>query len=174
MVRAITMIFVIIINFILQSTLFQYIAIAGIKPNTAILIIVSYAILRGDIEATLAGFFAGLLQDIFFGYYLGLFALLGALIGFVCGKPFKNFFPENYLLPVILTAISMLAHEFLFYVFSFLLYGRTELSYYFDRIILPGTIYTMVLSLVIYRLIYGINRRLEAHEKKRRHFFVKA
>ncbi len=173
MLRFFSMFFVIIINFILQSTLFQYITIAGIKPNTAILIIVCYAILRGDVEGAIAGFFAGLLQDMFFGYNLGLFALLGALTGFVCGKPFKDFFRENYLLPVVLTVLSMLAYELMFYVTSFLLAGRTEFSYYFNRVILPETIYTTLLSLLMYRIIYGINRRLEAHEKKHKSLFSK-
>lgn len=171
MIRVSVMFLVVVANFILQSTVFQYIAINGVKPNTAIIIIVSYAILRGDIEGAILGFFAGLLQDMFFGYYIGLYAFLGAMTGFACGKPFKDFFPENYLLPIILVLFSVLSYEFIFYIVSFLIYGKTEFSYYFKSIILPETIYTTAISLIFYRIVYGINRRLEKHEKKNQGFF---
>ena len=171
MLRVLILSLIAITNFVLQSTLFSYIAIGGIKPNTAIILTVSYAILRGDIEGAIFGFAMGFLQDVFFGNVLGLYALLGALVGFICGKPFKDFFTENYLLPVVLVFASMLAYEFVFYIFSFLIYGRTDFLYYFKRIILSETVYTTVLSLVIYRVVYGINRRLEDHENKKRSFF---
>lgn len=165
------MFFIVIINFILQTTLFQYIAIVGVKPNTALLIIISYAILRGDIEGALVGFFAGFIQDIFFGQILGMFALFWAFTGYVCGKPFKDFFPENYLMPVALASICMLANELAFYSVDFLLTGKREIYFYFSKIILPETLYTTVLSLFVYRFIYGINHRLESYERKRNGLF---
>ena len=160
-----------ILNMILQSTLFQHAAIMSVLPNTALLIVVSYAILRGDVEGALVGFFAGLLQDLFFGRYLGFYAACGTLTGFVCGKPFKDFFRENYLLPIPLVAISMLATELAFYVFHFLLLGQTDLWYYFHKIILPETVYTTFLAIPVYRLVYGLNGRLEAFAKRRKGIF---
>jgi len=160
-----------LLNMILQSTLFQHAAILGVLPNTALLIVVSYAILRGDVEGALVGFFAGLLQDIFFGRYIGFYAACGAVTGFICGKPFKDFFRENYLLPLPLVGISMLTMEIVFYVFHFLLFGQTDFWYYFRKIILPETVYTVFLSIPAYRLVYGINRRLEAFNKRRTGIF---
>ena len=162
---------VIFINFILQSTLFDYIRIGAIRPNTALVIIVCYAILRGDVEGSIIGFFTGLLQDIFFGSVIGLYALLGALIGYFCGKPFKNFYNENFMLPIVLVALSSLFHEFGFYFFTFLFRGRIDMLQYFWAIMLPGTVYATILSVPIYRLIYGINGLLEEREKKRRKLF---
>lgn len=54
------------INFILQTTLLQMFAIRGVLPNTALIIAVSYALLRGSREGAFVGIGAGLLQDIFF------------------------------------------------------------------------------------------------------------
>ena len=74
----------IFVNFILQTTLLPYISIGGILPNTALIIVVSYALLRGSTEGAIVGFFSGLPIDIFFGtsfgYYTLLFLLAGLLI----------------------------------------------------------------------------------------------
>jgi len=162
-----------LLNMILQSTLFQHAAILNVLPNTALLIVVSYAILRGDVEGALVGFFAGLLQDIFFGRYIGFHAACGVIVGYVCGKPFKDFFRENYLLPLPLAAVSILATELVFYVFHFLLQGQTNVWYYVHKIILPETVYTLLLAIPVYRLVYGINGRLEAFAKRRTGIYSK-
>ena len=169
--RFIVMAFILIVNFILQSTLFNAIQIIGIAPNTAILIIVTYALLRGDMEGALVGFFTGLLQDILFGRVIGLYALLGLLLGFFCGKPFKDFYRENYTIPFFLVGVGYFAYEFAFFFLYFLFQGHVDLFYYFGRIILPGAVYTIILTIPVYRLMYAVNNKLECHERYTRKLF---
>lgn len=66
---------ILIVNLILQSTLFQYIEIIDIKPNTTIAIIVAFAFLCGELPGAIIGFAAGLLQDIFFDVALSILSL---------------------------------------------------------------------------------------------------
>lgn len=162
---------IVFVNLILQSTVFEYIQIAGIKPNIAILIVITYAMLRGDIEGAILGFFSGLLQDIFSGRVIGIHALLGTLTGYFCGKPFKDFYKENYMLPLLLTLLGSLFYEFIFYFTSFLFLGKTEMFYYLRKIMIPTTIYTTALSLPAYRLLYVINNKLEEKESVSRKLF---
>ena len=162
---------VLIINFSLQTTVFQYIEILGVKPDTALILVVSYSILRGDVEGALLGFFAGLLQDIYFDPFIGRHALMGLLTGYLCGKPFKNFFRENFLLPLSLVALSSLLYEFIIYVVDFLLLVKLGLPFLFKKIILPGSVYTIIFAVPIYSLMYGINNKLENAEKNKRKFF---
>jgi rod shape-determining protein MreD len=171
MLRAVVMFVVMFVNLILQSTAFNYIEIINVKPNTALLLIVAYALLRGDIEGAAFGFVSGLLQDLFFGRVIGLYAMLGMVTGFVCGKPFKDFYKENYLIPIFLTGIVCVSYEFLFYVTYFLFQGKVSIMTYFGRIILPETMYTLVVTMPVYRLIYNINKRLESHERYTRKLF---
>ena len=152
---------IVFINFILQITLFSYIEIIGISPNTIVIIVVCYALLRNDVEGALLGFFAGLLLDVFFGRMLGVSAFLLMMIGFICGKPFKDFYKENYVAPIILVALMSLAYEFFFYIFNFLLQGGTDFLRYLTQIILPTTVYNIFLCIFVYRLIYSVNGFLE-------------
>ncbi|MDR1530850.1 MAG: rod shape-determining protein MreD [Clostridiales bacterium] len=169
--RVLIVALVIIVNFILQTTVFGYIEIIGVKPNTMLVIIAVYAILRGDVEGAIVGLCAGFLQDLFFSDALGHYALLGALLGFFCGKPFKNFYREHTMLPLLLTAGAIMVYEFVFYVSRFLFEGKVDLSYYFIRIILPETVYTMLFALPVYHLVFKLNNFLEKRENSRRKFF---
>ena len=53
------------LNLIFQSSVLPFFKIRGIIPNTALVIIISFSLLRGSFEGCLTGFGAGLLQDIF-------------------------------------------------------------------------------------------------------------
>jgi len=151
--------------------LLHSIAIFEVVPNTAILIIVSYAILRGDIEGAFTGFFAGLLQDIFFGRYIGLNAFLYMTAGFICGKPFRDFYRESFLTPLFLSGVATLCYEIAFYFTNYFFRARLDFLYYLNRNILPGTVYTLIMSIPLYRIVYAINAKLEAYEKARRRLF---
>jgi len=129
--------------------------------------------LRDDVEGAIVGFASGLLIDVFFGQVIGVSALLMMLTGFVCGKPFRDFFKENYIAPLLLVGAASILYEFMFYVLNFLLLGRVNFLRYFGQIILPTTLYNMVVCLIIYRVLYGVNRRLEERETRKRGFMKK-
>ena len=102
---------IIFVNFILQTTLFPLLAIQGIFPNTALIIVTSYALLRGSKEGAVIGGCTGLLMDIFFSTMIGFYTVLYLAIGLLFGRSQKNFYRENYLLPVIFCAISTVLYQ---------------------------------------------------------------
>ena len=164
--RIIVIIIIVLANFVLQTTLFPQIAILGVTPDTALVLIVSYAILRGEVEGALFGLFTGLVQDISSGFFIGIFALLGFVTGYVCGKPFKDFFKDNYFLPFAIVVAASLVYQFALYVTTVMFTGQLEFFHYFRTIILPKTIYTASLSIPLYSLLHLINARLKRHEAK--------
>lgn len=161
----------VLINFILQSTLLQTIQIRGVLPNTAVVLIVSYALLRGSTEGLIVGFFVGILQDIFFGYGIGYFALLSMTTGYLAGRGHHNFYRENYIMPVMLCAIFVVFYETINYITGFLFRGQLNYPYFFGRTILPETVYTAILTILIYRILFAINERLELKEKYKHRLF---
>jgi rod shape-determining protein MreD len=54
----------------------------------------------------------------------------------------------------------------------FLLRSRLDFGYYFIHIILPEVIYTVVVTIIFYRIIRAINRKLESREKRSANKFV--
>jgi len=164
--RILAIVVLVCINFVLQSTLLPQFAILGVTPDTALVLIVCYAILRGDIEGALFGMFAGFVQDVSSGFFIGLFALLGFLMGYICGKPFKTFFKDNYFLPFAIVVIMCLVQQLVVYVATIMFTGQLEFWFYLRSIIIPKTIYTASLSIPLYVFMHLINARLERHEQK--------
>lgn len=162
---------ILLINLILQSTILESIAIMGIKPNTALIIVVSFSFMRGELEGALIGFFAGLLQDSFFGPFIGMHAFLCMVTGYLCGKFFRGFYKESIIVPFLLTILSTFLYEFSFYVFNILLRGYTNFIYFLNTIILPEIVYTAIFSVLIYKLLYFINSKLEEKENLKRKLF---
>lgn len=171
MVRILSMSAIIIINFVLQTTFFPEIALLGVTPDTALVLIVSYGILRGDVEGAIFGLFMGLVFDMLSGTFIGIYALLGFLTGYVCGKPFKDFFKDNYFLPFIVVVFASICYQVMLYITTIMLTGNLDFWHYATTIILPKTIYTASLSIPLYSFLHFINSRIERHEENFRNLF---
>lgn len=164
--RKIIVTLLVIVCFCLQCTLFQALSLAFIAPNLLIVVTSSFGFMRGKKEGLIIGFFSGLLIDIFYGDVLGFYALIYMYIGYVNGFFNKIFYDEDIKLPMILITMSDLVYGFIIYLFLFLLRTRLDFGYYFIHVILPEVIYTVVVTIILYRIIRWINRKLEVREKR--------
>ena len=161
------MILLIFFCFLLQSTLFQNIfAAAEIAPNFMVILTVSFGLMRGKREGMCVGFLGGILSDLFFGSALGFTALLYVIIGYCCGFCYRIFYDDDVKMPVILIAVSDIGYGIAMYAFQFLLRGRVDFLFYVRRVIIPEMIYTVVVTLVVYRLLLLLNRKLEKAEQR--------
>ena len=162
---------IIFANFILQTTLFPLLAIRGIFPNTALIIVTSYALLRGSKEGAIVGGFTGLLMDIFFSKMIGFYTILYLAVGLLFGRSQKNFYRENYLLPIIFCAISTVLFQAVLYITGFLFRGEGNLLYFLFSVLLPELVYMAIVTILVYRILFGINEWLELKEKYKYRLF---
>ncbi len=152
----------IVILFVIQSSSYHYFQMADIMPNLLLILVVSTAYMRGRSTGMVLGFFSGLLVDLMFGsYIIGLYALLFLLLGYLMGFTNKIYSEDDYTLPIVFIGISDLIYSFFYYVFEFLLRGRLHFLFYLRRIIIPEIIYTIAVSILLYKLLHMINNRLE-------------
>lgn len=172
MLRKITVFVLIIICFILQCSVFSGLALAGIIPNLMLILTSSFGFMRGEREGLVIGFFCGMLSDIFFGSFLGFYALVLMYIGYLNGKFSGIFYPEDIKLPIALIVISDLSYGIVCYILTFLLRGRFQFPYYFMHIILPEALYTILATMFLYPVTLAVNTRLEKWEKRRAQKFV--
>lgn len=166
MKRIITVFLLIWFCFLMQSTVFQWIAFNDIVPNLLIVLTAAFGFMRGEKEGLIIGFFCGLICDVFFGDIIGFYALIMMYIGYLNGKFSGGFYPEDIKLPLALIVVSDLTYCIICYICLFLLRGRLDFPYYFLNVILPEAIYTTIVTLLLYPLILFINVRLE-NDKKR-------
>lgn len=162
MLRKVCVAVLIIICFVLQSTVFRSLAFAGIVPNLLVILTASFGFMRGENEGLLIGFFSGLLCDIFFGDILGFYALILMYIGYLNGKFNRIFYPEDIKLPLGLIIISDISYSMTCYILLFLLQGKFNFPFYFVNVIIPEAVYTILVTCILYPIILKLNERLEA------------
>lgn len=165
MKRKFTMALLVVITIILQSTVCQMISIASIKPNLLIILTVSFGLMRGRKTGLLTGFCCGLLTDLFFESILGFNAVIYMWVGYFSGYFYRIFYDDDIKTPLFLISLCNLAYGIVQYGFMFLLRGRVQFFYYLNRVILPEVFYTLILTIFCYRILYGINRRLNLSDR---------
>nr|WP_294492260.1 rod shape-determining protein MreD [uncultured Mediterraneibacter sp.] len=158
--------------YLLQTSVFPALEIAGVKPNLLLIVTAAFGFMRGSREGMLVGFAAGLLVDIQFGNMIGFYALIYLITGYVNGIFEQIYFDEDIKLPLFLIAGSDLLYGGAVYFLTFLLRSDFNFLYYLNRIIIPEMIYTIVITIVVYPLLLYINHRLEETEKRSASKFV--
>ena len=166
MFRKLIMLLLILAGYLIQSTMIRILPMGGVAPNFLIILTSCFGFMRGKKEGMFIGFISGLIIDILFGQVIGFYALLYLLIGYANGFFASIFYPEDIKLPMVLITSSELVYCFLVYVFSFLIQGKIRFGYYFLHIILPEIVYTIFVTIIIYKLILHINEWLEDLERR--------
>lgn len=161
-------IFVMLI-FILQNTVFDALSFNGVKPNLLLIVTVFFGFAVSINNGMLTGFFSGLLCDIFFGSYLGVYSLLFLLFGGFGGVMARFFYQDDIVFPYLTVALSDGLFGVICYIFMFLLRGRFSFGVYISQVILPEMLYTLILSLLLIPLLHKFNSflvKLEVKEKE--------
>jgi rod shape-determining protein MreD len=150
---------------LVQATLAEYIRIYGVKPNILLVFIISVALLRGNVEGAVVGFFTGLSQDMLSGKILGFYSLLGLYLGTIIGSVNKRLYRDNFAVIVFFTFISTVIYEWLVYFLNTFMRNQIDLIYPFTHVILPEAIYNSVISILVYAVVLRLDMRLEGISK---------
>lgn len=170
--RILTCTAIILICFLLETTIFQKVALASVIPNTLIIVTSSFGFMRGNKEGIIIGFACGLLKDICCGGLIGFYALIYMLIGYLNGFFKAVFYDEDIKLPLALIAGSELLYSIIIYICMFMLKSDFNFKSYLGHIIMPELIYTILITIVLYQIILHINCMLEEEEKRSASKFV--
>ena len=102
-----------VICILLQSTILGKIAIRGVRPDLALIVLIFVAIRRGSMVGQVSGFAAGFLEDVMNVSPLGFHSLLRAVLGFISGLLAGNMFIDPFLMPIVLTVVATILKGFL-------------------------------------------------------------
>lgn len=158
--RRISTFILIILFFLLQTTVFQGIKLANVVPNLLLILTVCIGYMRGRTEGLLTGLLCGLMLDMVYGSVIGLYAFIFMTIGFLIGYCQKYYFTDDLIMPTLLVSISDLVYGIYYYVVEFLMRGQINFGFYFIHVILPEIIYTVLISIIVYRLLRFVERWL--------------
>lgn len=172
MKRKIVTVAIILVCFLLESTVFQGLALGSVTPNLLIVVTSSFGFMRGKKEGMMVGFLSGLLVDIMFNDLIGFYALIYMLLGYLNGFFRKIFYDDDIKLPLILITASDFVYGNIVCIFMFIMRSKFHYLYYLKSVIIPELIYTILVTIILYQIILYINKKLEAEEKRSASKFV--
>ena len=170
--RILVMAAVIFAAWLLQYGLFPLCPWIDTVPNLLLIVTVSFGFMKGKKHGMAVGFFCGLTADIAsmgtLGFYMAAFILAGYLNG-----AFHRWMYSDYIVfPLIVTGFTSLLYGSYVYLFEFLVRGRLDFVYYLLHVIIPESLYTVILTAALYPFLSFINRRLELTERRSATKFV--
>ena len=145
---------IIFFAFIIQTSIFSMIPIFKCSPNLLIIITFSYGLLYGENIGITTGLFCGFLCDIYYNGEFGLYTLIYSLIGYFNGSLNRLFYADSITFPMWLSAGNMFVYNLYIYFTQFFIRKRYDFLYYLWNLILPNILFTVITTVLIYRVIY--------------------
>lgn len=97
---------VMVVCILLQSTILQKIALGGVRPDLALLVLIFVSMRRGSMVGQVSGFATGFLEDLMNVSPLGFHSLLRTVMGFIYGLLSGNVFVDPFLMPIVLAVVA--------------------------------------------------------------------
>lgn len=147
-----TLFLIIVINFILQSTIFQALKINDISANYTLVLVILVTIIFGLKSGLFTAVFAGLFIDVYLSMAIGinLFILIviAVLISYI-GRPL---FAGNKLTLVFLTAISTTLYQLMYYFFMYFLNKGVGFSRVMMHIVPYEILFNSIVCVIAYQI----------------------
>lgn len=175
MIRNIVMACFLVVLFLFQTTFRQVITIGDIAPNLLLIFTCCMGFIKGKKTGMILGCVSGILLDVFYGFggVIGLSGLAFMYMGYVNGLFNEIFYTDDICIPVILSMVSNLVFNLLYYFIAHMLKGQLDIAPYFEHIIFPEMVYTGCVTVFAFRLLKVIDTKLLKYEKRGEEKLVK-
>ena len=164
MKKAITIILMIIasiIIYLLQTNLFSWFTIAGVKPNLFVILILFIGLFSNSRVGIIYGILFGFFLDIVIGKNIGTTSVMLGLIGFLGGYLDKNFSKESKLTIILMVIGSTCIYEIGTYIFNIIRMSINIEIFTFIKILIIELIFNVILTIILYPLIKKAGYKIE-------------
>ncbi|HAQ41232.1 MAG TPA: rod shape-determining protein MreD [Clostridiales bacterium] len=147
---------VIVVSFIIQTSLFNFFNIFGTLPNLSLILLVIFAMMTDGITGGILGIITGVMYDAMIYDVFGVYTLAYFFIGSVIGTFNDDMLRENYASYITVTAVSTVVMHLLIYLILFFLRYRVENAGGIISNILVETVFNTVLVIFVNKLVIKI------------------
>jgi len=140
----------VIIMYILQTTVTPVLAVFGVKPDFLVLVLFFLAIKTDAVPAVFAGFFLGLTQDFYSPVILGQNALSKTVSGFFIGLFNEKVMRIDPVFQLALLFLMFVLHDVIYFSVQIAITDATFPSIGMELLTLtiPRALYTLVFALI--------------------------
>ncbi|MDD2493829.1 MAG: rod shape-determining protein MreD [Tissierellia bacterium] len=160
MKKIFAMIAIILINFIFQTSLYQFVSIFGVIPNISLILLVIFSMITNGIVGGSLGLLTGLLYDMMLQEIFGIYTLIYFVIGALIGSFSEELNRENYMLYGTATLLSTIFMHLSFFIILFFLKYRIDYSYYILGKIVLEIVLNTILTFFVLKFIVSLFSKL--------------
>jgi rod shape-determining protein MreD len=167
MIRTIVLssLLLILCNFI-QSTWFGSIAILGVVPDLALIVLVWLSYENGFVEGSISGFLSGLAEDFISASPLGFHAFVKTATATAAGFLHGTFFIDRLFLPIVLGIVSTIFKALATALLSLFFGGAIHAYNFLDRMIWIEAAYNGIIAPLVFLLLTPLKRLLVTEMKR--------
>ena len=154
------------LGLIVHSTLFQIPPLNVVQPDLVMVLLIIIALTRGPRAALVLGILIGLVQDMVFGSFLGLYAFTYGVVGYFAATAFAQFLQRNVAITFLVTIVFTFLQNWVTYGIASL-FGLTSLPW---ATVLADSLAQMIVNGIALLLLYSPVGKLlfEAHRGRYR------
>jgi rod shape-determining protein MreD len=164
--RILTIVVLYIVAVIFQYGILNNLGWGIFCPQLLLFFPIYGGILDGSKTGMILGGISGLLMDLVIGRFIGIGIIVWLLIGWLAGKYGSPFYKENYILPLLSVAISIIIGNALYALLIGIIGGYWISFNQLIGIIIGGIIVNCVIAPIIYLPVY--RSACSGYLKKRR------
>jgi len=166
--RVLCNILIIILAFVVQTSVFPFIPLLHSAPNLLIVIIFTIAFVYGEFEGVCYGVLAGLLMDMFYSGPFGYFTIIYGWIGFMNGFLSRFYYDDFIFLPVIMCCINEVIYNILLFIMYYILRENSNFINFFKQVMMPEVMLTVIFTLILYRPVLKLNKTMKKIDEDKR------
>ena len=133
---------------LLQTTVFSWLKVWGVKPDLILIVVVYAAFWKGSTRGGIVGFTGGIIEDIVSGGLVGPNAFGKLITGFLFGISRKRFYVYSLRLQIITAFLGTLLSQLIFFLLMQICGEERSLSSL--RMLLPVAGYNAILAPFIF------------------------
>ena len=155
-----------IIIYLLQSNLFSWFNIAGVKPNLFVILVLITGLFIGKRAGTIFGIIFGISLDFLISKSIGISAIMFGIIGFLGGYLDKNFSKDSRITIITMILIATFLYEIGIIIFNYCINDAQIKVMYVIKTLVIELIYNSIVTIIIYPLIMKFGYRMEENFKE--------
>lgn len=164
----ISLIFVFLIIYLMQTNLFLWFNLANIKPNLFIVLVLVIGLFGGKDIGFILGTVFGLSIDFLIGKSVGIYGIGLGLIGVLGGYLDEKFSKDSRITMILIITLATLSFELVSYFLNFIINSASIEIGYFIQALLVEVVYNIILTIILYPAIIKFGYKIEENFKERK------
>ena len=157
-VSILAILLIVILAGILQATAFEYISIAGIKPDLLLVVVIFFSISCQRADSIKTSVPAGIIKDLTSSLVLGSYTFSFLLLGLLLNLHQNKFYKEKFFTQTMLGFFSYMIMGVLALAFNSIAASASFFQYQFFIIVIKGAIYTAIITPLVFFLLSRVLR----------------